>query len=283
MNYPKGYLIAIGGAEDRGESGDPVESHHLDFFEEGILKTILSLATKKGAACIEIVTAASTVPDEVFAIYKNAFKALGCTNVNHIKINKRDEAESKKVLERIKKCNSVLFSGGDQLRLCSLIGGTEFHDIVLERYQSEPFVISGTSAGAAAMSSIMIGGGRIEKAYLKGEVQMSMGLGLLQGVIIDTHFDKRGRFARLVQAIAAQPSTVGLGLGEDSGVVIEKGHRLRSIGSGSVVVIDGSYIGYNNIASIDNGRPLSIEGLHVHVMAHNDLYDLTDYKFTGVD
>ena len=220
MNYPKGFLIAIGGAEDRGESIDADDSHKLDFFEEGILKTVLGMATKKGSPCIEIVTAASTIPDEVFAVYKKAFKALGCTNVSHIKITKRDEAESKKILERIKKCNCLLFSGGDQLRLCSLIGGTEFHDSMLERYQNEHFVIAGTSAGAAAMSNIMIGGGRMEKSYLKGEVTLSMGLGLLQGVIIDTHFDRRGRFARLVQAIAAQPGTIGLGLGEDSGVIV---------------------------------------------------------------
>lgn len=283
MNYPKGYLIAIGGAEDRGEEIDPDESHKLDFFEEGILKNILTLASKKGSPCIEIVTAASSIPEEMASGYKKAFKTLGCLNVNHIKIAKREDAENKKTLERIKKCNCLLFSGGDQLRLCSLIGGTEFHDTMLERYQNEAFVIAGTSAGAAAMSNFMIGGGRIEKSYLKGEVHLSMGLGLLQGVIIDTHFDRRGRFARLVQAIAAQPSTVGLGLGEDSGVIVEKGHLLRAIGSGSVVVIDGSYIGYNNIAAINNGKPLSIEGLHVHVMANQDLYDLNDYTFTGVD
>ena len=104
----------------------------------------------------------------------------------------------------------------------------------------------------------------------------------LQEVIIDTHFDARGRFGRLVQAIAAQPGAVGIGLDEDTGVVIEKGSRMRAIGSSSVVVVDGCNISHNNIADIRNGMPLSIGNLTVHIMTNSDVYDINTREFTSV-
>jgi cyanophycinase len=105
---------------------------------------------------------------------------------------------------------------------------------------------------------------------------------LLRDVIIDTHFDARGRFGRLVQAIAAQPGAVGIGLDEDTGVIIEKGYKLKAIGSSSVVLIDGSGIKHNNIADIKNGMPLSIAGMYVHIMTNSDIYDLHTREFLGV-
>jgi cyanophycinase len=199
-----------------------------------------------------------------------------------LKISSREDADSKKVLDRLDKCNCILFSGGDQLRLCSIMGGTEFLDIIRERYEKEHFVIAGTSAGAAAMSNSMICGGDESQAYLKGKVELSFGLGFLQEAIIDTHFDARGRFGRLVQAIAAQPGSIGIGLDEDTGVIIEKGTRLTTIGSSSVVIVDGSNIKHNNIADIKNGMPISVASLQVSIMTKSDVYDINKREFIGV-
>jgi cyanophycinase len=282
MQYPKGYLIAIGGAEDKGTDEEKEKQNSLDFFKQGILNEIVELAGKREAPKIEVITTASSIPDEVAQVYKKAFRKLGCIEIGHLKITKREDADSKKIIERLEKCNCVLFSGGDQLRLSSILGGTEFLDIVRERYQTEPFVIAGTSAGAAAMSNTMIYGGDETKAYLKGKIDLSIGLGFLQEVIIDTHFDARGRFGRLVQAIAAQPGAIGIGLDEDTGIVVEKGHRLRAIGSSSVVLVDGCNISHNNIADIKSSMPLSVSHVIVHIMTNSDVFDITTREFTGI-
>src|SRR5689334_18870614 len=130
MQYPKGILIAIGGAEDKGSDEEKERRNSLDFFKEGILKQIVELAGKKEDPKIEVVTTASSIPDEVGQTYKKAFRKLGCVEIGHLKIMNREEADHKKTLERLEKCNCILFSGGDQLRLSSIIGGTEFLDII---------------------------------------------------------------------------------------------------------------------------------------------------------
>lgn len=280
MHYPKGYLIAVGGAEDKGEE-EKVKKNRLDFFSEGILKQIVELANKKSKAKIEVVTTASSIPDEVWLKYKQAFRRLGCNEVTHLKIYSREEAENPKIIERVEKCNCILFSGGDQLRLCSVLGGTQLIKLIREKYEDEHFVIAGTSAGAAAMSDTMICGGNENRAFMKGEVELNLGFGLLNSVIIDTHFDARGRFGRLVQAIATQPGAIGIGLDEDTGVIVEKGYRIKAIGASSVVVVDGSHVSCNNIASIKTGMPLSVSGIKVHVMSQSDVFDLSTREFTA--
>ncbi|MFL5740796.1 MAG: cyanophycinase [Flavisolibacter sp.] len=278
MQNPKGYLIAVGGAEDRGEE-ERIKRKPLDFFAEGILRQILLLAGKRSTAKLELVTTASSIPDEVAISYKKAFRKLGCEDVGHLRLITREEADSKKVLDRIEKCNCILFSGGDQLKLSSVLGGTQFINLVKERFETEHFVIAGTSAGAAAMSNTMICGGDENKAFRKGAVELSIGFGLLPNVIIDTHFDARGRFGRLVQAIAAQPGSIGIGLDEDTGIVVEKGSRLRAIGSSSVVVVDGSHVVCNNIAEIKSGMPLSVSNIYVHIMSQSDVFDIHTRMF----
>ncbi|MGV3527419.1 MAG: cyanophycinase [Flavisolibacter sp.] len=282
MQHPKGILIAVGGAEDKGSEEEKERQNSLDFFEQGILMKIVDVCSKKCEPRIELVTAASSIPQEVAQVYKKAFKKLGPVNIGHLKITSRDEADAPKVLERLRQCNCVLFSGGDQLRLCSVLGGTDFLDVIRERYQDEHFIIAGTSAGAAAMSHSMISGGEEARAYLKGKVDLSIGFGFLQDAIIDTHFDARGRFGRLVQAIAAQPGAVGVGLDEDTGIIVEKGRYVTAIGSSSVVLVDGSNIAHNNIADIRNGMPISVSGLQVHVLTNSDTFDLHTREFTGV-
>ena len=280
MQHPKGYLIAVGGAEDKGEE-EKIKNKRLDFFAEGILRQILVMAGRRTNPKLELITTASSIPDEVAQSYKNAFKRLGCDEVGHLRLTTREEADSKKVMDRIERCNCILFSGGDQLKLCSVLGGTHFIDVIRERFETEHFVIAGTSAGAAAMSNTMICGGDENKAFKKGAVELSIGFGLLRNVIIDTHFDARGRFGRLVQAIAAQPGSIGIGLDEDTGIVVEKGNRLKAIGASSVVVVDGSHVVCNNIADIKSGMPLSVSNIYVHVMSQSDVFDINTREFTA--
>jgi cyanophycinase len=283
LTAPKGYLVSIGGAEDKGTETEKgfLQSDKLKFFELGILKNILKLIKDIESPIVEVVTTASSIPDEVADNYKLAFSKLGCNNIGHMRIRTREDATKPEYIERLKKCNCVMLSGGNQLRLSSIFGGTEFLDILKERYNNEPFVIAGTSAGAMAMSNTMIYEGNAAHAHLKGEVKITTGLGLMQNVIIDSHFDKRGRFNRLAQAVAAYPGAIGIGLGEDTGVVVTNGTELVAIGSGSVVIIDGKFIDHNNIADIEFGQPISVENIVVHIMSSGDVYQLDTRKFIG--
>lgn len=284
MTYPSGHLVAVGGAEDKGTDLEKgiLQRNRLNFIEIGILKNIISLISGK-EPCVEVITTASSIPDEVAQNYKEAFEKLGCINVGHLRIRNREDVVRDENIERLNACNCIMFSGGNQLRLSSIFGGTRFLDVLRQRYHDEDFLIAGTSAGAMAMSNTMIYEGNAALANLKGEVKITTGLGLLQNVIIDTHFDKRGRFNRLAQGVAAHPGVIGIGLGEDTGVIVSEGRVLKAIGSGSVVIIDGKNIEYNNIADIDFGKPISVENIIVHLMSHGDNYNLETRKFEGAE
>lgn len=275
----KGILIPIGGAEVKGtdlEAGI-IERNRLNFFELGILKNITDLLPNLNSR-IEVVTTASSIPDEVGENYLDAFGKLGCSNVGHMRIRDREDVQA--FLKRLDSCGAIMFSGGNQLRLSSIFGGTEFIDALKFKYENDPsFIIAGTSAGAMAMSNNMIYEGNAARAHLKGEVRMTSGLGFINGVIIDSHFDKRGRFSRLAQAVAANPGAIGIGLGEDTGVIVRDGHVIEAIGSGAVTIVDGRNIVHNNIADIEFGTPISVEGLLVHILSMGNTYDIKSRVF----
>lgn len=277
MSYPRGYLVSIGGAEDKGNETEQERENSLDFLENGILKEVVSLLKK--SPTIEVITTAGRHPEESFTNYERAFTQLGCLSVGHINIQERAAAGNEEYLKRIETCDAVFFSGGDQARLSAILGGTAILSLIRERYQKEAFVVAGTSAGAAVMSGVMMNGGREEEAYLKGAIELSVGFGLLSDVIIDTHFDARGRFARLAQAVATQPGIVGIGLGEDTGVVIEKGSKLRVIGSSCVTIVEGSDIVQNNIVEIEDGSPISVGKLGVYMLSRKDTFYLSSREF----
>jgi cyanophycinase len=280
MNHPKGKLIAIGGAEDKGTDLETGEIHrnNLNFFELGILRRVVEESGGTGSR-IEVVTTASTIPYEVGENYLNAFGKIGCTNVGVMHIRNRQDAMDDKFIERIRHCDAVMFTGGNQLRLSVTDGGTEFLAILKKRYLEEEFLIAGTSAGAMAMSHTMIYEGNAHRAHLKGEVKMTTGLGFINSVIIDSHFEKRGRFGRLVQAVATNPSAIGIGLGEDTGMLITEGNKMEAIGSGLVVIIDGHDILHSNIADIPDGNPVSIENMKVHFCEKGNGYMIRERKF----
>jgi cyanophycinase len=280
MSHPKGKLIAIGGAEDKGtdlETGE-IYRNNLNFFELGILRRVVEEAGGPSSR-IEVVTTASMIPYEVGENYLNAFGKIGCTNVGVMHIRNRQDTMDDEYMERIRHCDAVMFTGGNQLRLSVTDGGTEFLSVLKKRYIEEEFLIAGTSAGAMAMSQTMIYEGNATRAHLKGEVKMTTGLGFIGSVIIDSHFEKRGRFGRLAQAVATNPSTIGIGLGEDTGMLITDGNKMEAIGSGLVIIIDGHDILHSNIADIPDGNPVSLENLKVHFCEKGNGYMIRERKF----
>lgn len=281
MQQPLGKLFAIGGAEDKGvevEKGELAKTN-LNFFELGILRRIVEEAGGPHIR-MEVITTASMIPYEVGENYLNAFGKIGCTNIGIMPIRNRADAMDGNYIERIKACDAIMFSGGNQLRLSSTFGGTELLKIALERYNDEEnFVVAGTSAGAMAMSNTMIYEGNAALAHLKGEVKITTGLGFMDDVIFDSHFEKRGRFGRLAQAVATNPACVGIGLGEDTGMLITGGNKMEAVGSGLVIIIDGHAIRHNNIADIPEGNPISIENLQVHFCEKGNGYLLQERTF----
>jgi cyanophycinase len=281
---PKGKLIIIGGSVDKGSFAENQATmprpKNLKYFEQGILKRITTESAKNNLSRIEIITTASSIPQEVGESYINAFKQLDVLNTAVLNVKTREEANSSEYLDRLKKADVVMFTGGDQLRLTSIFGGTAFHHMLLDKYENEDFIISGTSAGAAASSNNMIYQGSSNGALLKGEVKITGGLGFINNVIIDTHFVQRGRIGRLLYACASNPINLGIGLGEDTGLLITNGNRMEAIGSGLIMLVDGTHMRDTNLSAVQMGSPVSIENLIVHVMALGDHFDLKTKKLT---
>ncbi len=280
MMIPTGKLIAIGGAEDKGtltERGD-IHKNNLNFFELGILRRIVE-ETGGQDARIEVITTASTIPYEVGQNYLNAFGEIGCTNVGVMHIRTREDAARKDYFERLLQCDGIMLTGGNQLRLTATFGGTDFLKTLCSKYFNEAFVVAGTSAGAMSMSSTMIYEGNAFKAHLKSEVKLATGLRFTDKVIFDSHFEKRGRFVRLAQAVAGNPGCIGVGLGEDTAMLITNGDNMEAFGSGLNVIIDGHDIMHTNIADIPEGNPMSIENLRVHFCARGNGYIISERKF----
>ena len=268
---PLGKLIAVGGNEDKGTYPNPRtrRKYYLNFFELGILKRIV-LESGKPDPRIEVITTASMIPAEVGPIYTASFAMLNCLNVGIMDIRTPEDARQPEYLERLLAADVVMFSGGNQSRLREMFGETDFLDRMTQRYFAEPnFVIAGTSAGAMAMSQRMIRGGSVPDALLKGAVKMGAGLGFLPAAIIDSHFVKRGRFGRLI----------GIGLGEDTGVLITEGNWVETVGSNLVIILDGHGIQHNNAAAAKKGTVLSIENFIMHVLAKGNVYDMRERKF----
>ncbi|HNQ27713.1 MAG TPA: cyanophycinase [Aquaticitalea sp.] len=270
---PKGTLIPIGGNEDKGFEDD--EIHRLDYVEEGILSHVVREAGGKTAKIVVIPTA-SSIPVEVGKNYLKAFGTLGCKNISVLNIKSREASESRKAIALIQNADCIMFSGGDQSKISKYIGGTTIHNILLDRYKNDAnFVIAGTSAGAMAMSAEMITGGSSTKAFVKGAVSMHQGIGLIPQLIIDTHFIQRGRFGRISEAVAKFPDLIGVGLAEDTGMIIKNGNECTVIGSGMAIVFDGSSLTHNNEKILKVGTPMTMTNLKIHVLANGDEFNIS--------
>jgi len=272
----KGTLIPIGGNEDKGAEEN--EMYTMEFGDEGILFHIVKEAGGNDAKIVVIPTA-SSIPVEVGKNYIDAFTKIGCPNIHVLDIRSKEDSEKETSIELIKSADCIMFSGGDQSKITDKIGGTTIHTILVERYKNEEgFVIAGTSAGAMAMANEMISGGSATDAFIKGAVEMYKGLGLIPELIIDTHFIKRGRFGRQSEAVAKFPNLLGIGLAEDTGMIIKNGNDCTVIGSGMVIVFDGRTLTHNNEKVLEEGTPMTMTNLTVHVLSNSDMYDIKNRK-----
>ncbi|MBT8304126.1 MAG: cyanophycinase [Bacteroidia bacterium] len=278
MQKIKGTLIPIGGNEDKGIHTE--EKYTLEFVEAGILAHVVR-ETGGIESKIVIIPTASGIPEEVGENYLHAFRKLGCKDLTVLDIREREDSEKQEAIALVSEANCIMFSGGDQSRISDRIGGTKLHDIIKQRYfNDEGFVVAGTSAGAMAMAEEMISGGSATESFFKGTVRMREGLGLIPELIFDTHFIQRGRFGRQSEAVAKFPDRVGIGLAEDTGMIIKNGNDCTVIGSGMVIVFDGSTLTHNNEEELLEGTPMTMTNLTVHVLSNSDKYDIRNKKVT---
>lgn len=252
----KGTLVIIGGHEDK--ENECVILHEVAKLLDG--------------GKLVIATIASEEPDEYFKAYKRAFAKLNTPDLVEIYVANRHESLDETRLEIMDGAAGVFFSGGDQLRISSQIGDTPFEKRVIDIYV-QGGVIAGTSAGASAMAEVMLVRGQNNESYKVGELHLAPGLGLVPNVIIDQHFAERGRIGRLLGAIALNPRILGIGIDEDTAIVV-KDSRFTVIGRGAVYVADGAGVTNSNIAEAEPKAVLSIFGVGLHVLSAGDGFDL---------
>ena len=217
-----------------------------------------------------VIPTASMIPKQVGKNYKKALKKLG-VQISILKISLNEVSVIKSQSKSFLQMQIVFFTGGDQSRIVDIIGDTPVHDIIFNRLRNEKIVLSGTSAGAMSMSEEMIMGGSSIECLTKGSVKMRNGMGYIPSMIIDSHFVNRGRFGRLAEAVARFPQLIGVGLAEDTGLVI-KNEEFKVIGSGMVIVFDPSNLSHNNYGVLDDGLPMSMTDLTTHILADGDCF-----------
>lgn len=269
---PKGTLLIIGGAEDKvGSIALATERKNIDF-KHFVLLNLLLTGRKK----VEIITTASMYPEEMQERYQQTFDKIGFKNTGFIPIKNKDEAGLSGYIKRVEQANAVFFSGGDQSRLLNILGETPILEVIKKRFfEDEDFVVAGTSAGAMAMSKIMIYGGGTNEVVFKNDLKITTGFGLLEHCIIDSHFIKRGRFGRLAHAVIINPGHLGIGLGEDTALIIKNGEDAECFGSGAVVIIDSSNMGQSNIAEEEQDEcGVFVENLQVHLLVKGCRFNL---------
>ncbi|WP_304680913.1 cyanophycinase [uncultured Clostridium sp.] len=256
-----GNLIIIGGAEDK--KGD-----------KEILKRVAKYIDPKNEKLI-IATIATQYPEKSYENYKNIFSNLGVENIDKLDISNREEAFKKENIDLINDASSLFFTGGDQLRITSMIGGTPVYDAI-KNLCINGGLIAGTSAGASVMSDTMIVEGEDDESPHKCTLKMSPGLGLVNSIIIDQHFAQRGRIGRLLTAIAQNPEVLGIGIDEDTAIVVSDKGTAEVIGSGAVYFIDGSSISYSNVSEQYSDEILSIFNVKIHVLKEGNRFNLLD-------
>ncbi len=276
---PKGQLLIIGGHEDKGEvPGENLTIHRKNrlrsHFE--ILGTLISKIPRTHHI-IEIIPTASSIPEEMEQLYANAYKAVGFTHVGFIKVADAADAANPDYIRRIQNAHAIFFTGGDQSQLVSRFAGTPLLIAISKKYYAdEHYIVGGTSAGAMALPETIITGGTIREALYKEDIRMSTGMGLIKNLIVDTHFIKRGRFARLAHAVALHQACIGVGLEEDTALIIKEGYKAECIGSGMVVVIDGTKITATNAATVNDTTPIVMDNLRVSILAEGSCYNFSN-------
>lgn len=261
---PRGTLVAIGGNIDQSD-------------EMEILRAIVDLP-EGDTKVVEIIPTASSDPETVAREYVEAFQRVGVTSATAMDIQDREAANDDGFVQRILAADVVFLTGGDQLRITSILGGSAVLAALQGHYQRGG-VIAGTSAGAVAMSQSMIYEGEEAQAMRKGTVKMTAGIGLFPRTVLDSHFTQRGRFKRLLEVVTGHPGMIGIGLDEDSAVIVHDGDQLEAIGSGAVVVVDGHEMRYTNISDVATGAAIAEEGILVHTLTRGHGYNLTERRY----
>jgi len=250
-----GPLMIIGGHEDK--EGD-----------RAILKAV---AERVQGGRLVIATVASHQPEGYFEGYQKAFEGFGVGELVELYVAERSDSSTEEALKTLEGAAGLFFSGGDQLRISSQIGDTAVEKRILELHAAGG-IIAGTSAGASVMSETMLVKGPSDVTYRMGELHMAPGMGLMRDVIIDQHFAERGRFGRLAGAVAHNPRLLGVGIDENTALLVEKGEG-RVLGVGAVYVIDGEEATHSNIAEARPEAALSIHDLRMHVLSAGDRFD----------
>ncbi|MFZ5641460.1 MAG: cyanophycinase [Bacillota bacterium] len=254
-----GNLLIIGGAEDKKN-------------ECRILKNFVALAGGP-KSIVAVITTATQEPEAVGSQYRQILSRLGAGEVRVLDIVTRDQANNPESTQVIEEATGIFFTGGDQLRITSTIGGTKVNEALSRAYRSG-VVIAGTSAGASVMSGTMIVGGSSDDAPKMNTLNMAPGMGLLEEVVIDQHFAQRGRLGRLLAAVAHNPYILGIGIDEDTAVIVDPEARLEVVGSQTVTIIDGRNISHTNVSELQTGQPLAVLGIKLHVIPAGYGFDL---------
>jgi cyanophycinase len=259
----KGKLIIIGGHENR--DGDPK-----------ILEEVAQAAIKKNGSLV-IVTVATNSPEKISQEYVGVFKGIGVMKIELLDIRERDEAKEIGHVQKLDDAAVVFFTGGDQLRLTSQIGDSLVFQRMREMFE-DGHTIVGTSAGAAAMSETMLIGGPSDQSGEISTLAMAPGLGLIKNIVVDTHFAERGRIGRLLGVVAQNPRNLGVGIDEDTAIVVEGDEQFRVIGSGAVYVVDGSDVSYSSLSEKHPEGVISIYDVKLHVLGEGDQFDLINRR-----
>lgn len=255
---PRGLLFVIGGGEDK--DGDCT-----------ILREFVRLAGDDKARVV-VMTAATDEPVEAGAEYVRVFRRLGAKDVDVVDVSTRQDASDPKSLALLEQSTGVFFTGGDQLHVTSLIGGSEM-DLLLHKLYKKGVVIAGTSAGAAMMSGSMFVRGPAEENPRLENLQLGPGAEFLMGAVIDTHFSQRGRHGRLISAVAHYPHALGLGIDEDTALVAKDG-IFEVIGRGAVTIIDTGELTYTNVPDLREDEGLALYNIKLHVLTAGHRFNM---------
>jgi cyanophycinase len=254
-----GHLLVIGGAEDK-------------YNERRILRKFIQLAGDENAVVL-IIPAASDFPEFAADIYVQAFRKLGVAAPRVLRATSRQEIINADVDALLDGVTGIFISGGDQMRLTSIMGGTVLAQRIEALVRDTDIVLAGTSAGAAGMSSSMIVRGESVSHPQRNSVRLSPGLGFLKNIIIDQHFTERGRISRLITAVSYNPYNLGIGIDENTAIILDKDGNLEVFGAGTVTIVDGTKITYNEVAEVGETDPFSVCGVQLHVLRDGLIYD----------
>lgn len=254
----KGRLIIIGGAEDK-------------YGESNILEEAVEHMGGRSAR-IGILTTATEHPEEVGEDYRDVFMRLGVHEVDILNVNTRDDANSEEYVRRIEDATGFFFTGGDQLRITSILGGTRVYEALYHSF-NRGVTVAGTSAGASVMSNTMIVEGNSNDAARKCTLKMAPGLSLINGVIIDQHFDQRGRLGRLICGVAENPEILGIGIDEDTAILVSPDESFKVLGNNAVTVIDGRSIQSSNVSELKPNEILAITNATIHILSSGYGFD----------